>query len=235
MIKSDFQAEIYVHRTIVLQTHEFWSGLPRQISSAADVCNLLAKLETYGNPRPDKEFHEITPIGCGSSHSASQEISAFREGDFGAVQGNFVYNSTLRSANCDFLFLGARCVNFSGFRRLLRERKYRREEQKKREVTMSSTYKHSAMTTEMLCKKLSMQKAHIKILQTEVERLKREMNASIEKGIRLDDTQNHEMKDLMATCQDDMEQEYLDHGCYQRLFWEQQKKYEQEAQATLLT
>lgn len=128
------------------------------------------------------------------------------------------YNSTIRSAKCDFLVLGARCVNCSGLRRLLRERKYRREEQKKREVTMSSTYKHSDMTREMLCKKLSMQKAHIKTLQTEVERLKREMNATIEKGIKLDDAQNHEMKDLMAVCQDDMEQEYPDPGCYQRLF-----------------
>lgn len=52
------------------------------------------------------------------------------------------------------------------------------------------------------------------------------MNATIEKGIKLDDAQNHEMKDLMAVCQDDMEQEYPDPGCYQRLFWEQQKKYE---------
>nr|XP_034339030.1 uncharacterized protein LOC117693074 [Crassostrea gigas] len=228
VIKSDFQVDIYVHRTLVPQSNEFWSTLPRQISSAEDVCNLLAKLETYGVcvGNPDEEFHEITPIGCGLSHSASQEISAFREGDFGAVQGNLLYNSTIRSAKCDFLVLGARCVNCSGLRRLLRERKYRRDEQKKREVTMSSTYKHSDMTREMLCKKLSMQKAHIKTLQTEVERLKREMNATIEKGIKLDDAQNHEMKDLMAVCQDDMEQEYPDPGCYQRLFWEQQKKYE---------
>lgn len=85
--KSDFQVHIYVHRTLVPHSNEFWSGLPRQVSSAEDVCNLLAKLEMYGVcvGTPDEEFHEITTIGCGLSHSASQKISAFREGDFGAV------------------------------------------------------------------------------------------------------------------------------------------------------
>ena len=32
----------------------------------------------------------------------------------------------------------------------------------------------------------------------------------------------------MGSCQDDMEKEFPDHSCYQRLFWEQQKKYEKQ-------
>lgn len=70
---------------------------------------------------------------------------------------------------------------------------------------MSSIYKYLDMIREMFCKKLLMQKVYIKILQIEVERLKREMNVIIEKGIKFDDAQNYEMKDLMVVCQDDME------------------------------
>lgn len=70
---------------------------------------------------------------------------------------------------------------------------------------MSSIYKYLDMIREMFCKKLLMQKVYIKILQIEVECLKREMNVIIEKGIKFDDVQNYEMKDLMVVCQDDME------------------------------
>lgn len=70
---------------------------------------------------------------------------------------------------------------------------------------MSSIYKYLDMIREMFCKKLLMQKVYIKILQIEVECLKREMNVIIEKGIKFDDAQNYEMKDLMVVCQDDME------------------------------
>ena len=94
------------------------------------------------------------------------------------------------------------------------------EEQKKREISLKSTYKHSDMTRDMLYRKLSLQKTHIESLQTEVERMNREMKLSIDKGVKLNEIQNQEMKDLMGSCQDDMEKDFPDHSCYQRLYWE---------------
>nr|XP_022288540.1 uncharacterized protein LOC111100740 [Crassostrea virginica] len=230
VIGKDLQVNIYVHRTLIPESHMFWNGLPRQAVKAADVCKILGKLENYGVcvGNPDEEFQDLTPTGCGLSHATSEEILAFKEGDFGAVQGNLKYSSTIRSIKCEFLVEGARCVKCSGYRQLLRERKCRMEEQKKREISLKSTYKHSDMTRDMLYRKLSLQKTHIESLQTEVERMNREMKLSIDKGVKLNEIQNQEMKDLMGSCQDDMEKEFPDHSCYQRLFWEQQKKYEKQ-------
>ena len=118
------------------------------------------------------------------------EILVFKKGDFDAVQGNLKYSSTIRSIKCEFLVEGARCVKCSGYRRLLRERKCRMEEQKKREISLKSTYKHSDMTRDMLYRKLSLQKTHIESLQTEVERMNREMKLSIDKGVKLNEIKN---------------------------------------------
>ena len=192
VIGKDLQVNIYVHRTLISKSHMFWNGLPQQAYTAADVCKILEKLENYGVcvGNPDEEFQDLTPTGCGLSHATSEEILAFREGDFGAVQGNLKYSSTIRSSKCEFLVEGARCKKCSGYRRLLRERKCRMEEQKKREISLKSTYKHSDMTRDMLYRKLSLQKTHIESLQTEVERMNREMKLSIDKVVKLNEIQN---------------------------------------------
>ena len=97
VIGKDLHVNIYVHRTLISDSHMFWNGLSRQAFTAADVCKILEKLENYGVcvGNPDEEFQDLTPTGCGLSHATSEEILAFKDGDFRAVQGNLKYSSTI--------------------------------------------------------------------------------------------------------------------------------------------
>ncbi|XP_062612415.1 uncharacterized protein LOC134274173 [Saccostrea cucullata] len=83
VIGRDFYVNIYVHRTLIPYSHDFWSGLPRQTFTAAGVCRVLDKLKHYGVcvGNPNAEFQDLTPAGSGLSDTTSEEISAFREGN----------------------------------------------------------------------------------------------------------------------------------------------------------
>ena len=97
VIGKDLHMISYVHRTLISDSHIFWNGLKQQAFTAADVCKDLEKLENYGVcvGNPDEEFQDLAPTGCGLSHATSEEIFAFKEGDFCAVQGNLKYSSTI--------------------------------------------------------------------------------------------------------------------------------------------
>ena len=47
----------------------------------------------------------------------------------------------------------------------------------------------------------------------------------LQKGVTLGEIQNNEVKDLMATCQEEVYKAYPDENSFQRLFWEQQMKF----------
>lgn len=85
VIGGDFKVSLFVHRVLIPENHEFWTELSRSVTNVDDVCKILDKLMPYGVcvGNPDHEFQELTPVGCGlSSAASSQEITAYRKGDF---------------------------------------------------------------------------------------------------------------------------------------------------------
>ncbi|XP_062608616.1 uncharacterized protein LOC134270400 [Saccostrea cucullata] len=227
VIGKDCHVQLYVHRTLVPETHDFWSELSTHVQSASDVFKILEKLLEYGVciGNPDPEFQELTPVGCGISSASSPEILAYREGDFCAVQGNLSYSSTIRSSQYAMLVLGARCPQCSSYRRQLKAREIRQEEKQEKTLSLSSTYKHKDMNRDMLLKKLEQQKEQIKSIQHTIDKMRRDCDKEIiRNGISMNSIQNQEVEDLMATCEEEMVAAYPDCNSFQRLFWEQQKK-----------
>ncbi|XP_076084495.1 uncharacterized protein LOC143055247 [Mytilus galloprovincialis] len=229
----NFKVNISIHQITVSADHEIWEGMPSSFTSAKAVVLLLNKLSKYnvciGNP--DEEFQDVTVVGAGISHQSSPGIVAYREGDFCASIGAFTYHSTIRSSSCCLLVQHNRCKTCSQYRKSLKLRKQRLNQQaenrqKQGTDLMHSTYKHKDMSSEMLTNKLQQQKKHIQTLDSEISKMKRTVERDIlQKGVTLGEIQNNEVKDLMATCQEEVYKAYPDENSFQRLFWEQQMKF----------
>lgn len=191
---------------------------------------LLKRLLQYnvciGNP--DDDFQELVPVGCGITDKETAGIMGYKEGDFCASFGDFVYHSTIRSVSCDLLVNGNRCKSCKLHRKSLKATKQRMEERNNETRDfVHSTYKHKDMTKEMLVKKVYQQKDEIQSLESEISKLKRQYkNEILENGICLDNVQSMEIKDLMSTCHNDMVSAFPDGNSFQRLFWEQQLQFE---------
>ncbi|VDI16396.1 Hypothetical predicted protein [Mytilus galloprovincialis] len=206
-ICRNFKVNISIHQITVSADHEIWEGMPSSFTSAKAVVLLLNKLSKYnvciGNP--DEEFQDVTVVGAGISHQSSPGIVAYREGDFCASIGAFTYHSTIRSSSCCLLVQHNRCKTCSQYRKSLKLRKQRLNQQaenrqKQGTDLMHSTYKHKDMSREMLTNKLQQQKKHIQTLDGEISKMKRTVERDIlQKGVTLGEIQNNEVKDLMAT------------------------------------
>lgn len=62
----------------------------------------------------------------------------------------------------------------------------------------------------MLNNKLQQQKKHIQTLDSEISKMKRNVERDIlQKGVTLGEIQNIEVKDLMATCQEEVYKAYI--------------------------
>ncbi|XP_033739584.1 uncharacterized protein LOC117326894 [Pecten maximus] len=232
LIHADYTATISVHQREIPSTHDLWNGMPPIFDSTSKILLLLTKLQTFsvciGNT--DEEFQSLVPVGAGISDGEDHglipgQVLAYREGDFCASQGNITYHSTIRSSQCSMLiYQRSRCANCSSFRRNLRRRK--QNLQGKENKLLSANYRHSNMTTEMLKAKLHEQKKKIRSLQNELDTLKRRFDREIlKKGVSFNDAQNIEMSDLVSSCSGDMQNAYVDPNCLQRLFWDQQRKF----------
>ncbi|XP_063403610.1 uncharacterized protein LOC134687330 [Mytilus trossulus] len=232
VIDDNFLPRIFVHNKEIGKDNDIWTGLPTVYNSIDSVQELLARLRMFfvcvGNP--DEQFQYITPVGSGISDAFTNEIRCYREGDYGATKWNTVYTSTIRSVKCKMLVQGSRCSPCAEDRRMLRKRQQRAEEKKTSPpVTfVHRTYQHKHMSRENLVTKIEQQKTEMRTLSSEVEKLKRQIHKQIlQNGVTFSNpsTENIEMKDLMSTCQNDFEQAFPNPNSLQRLFWEQQVKF----------
>ncbi|CAC5356777.1 THAP9 [Mytilus coruscus] len=111
------------------------------------------------------------------------------------------------------------------------EKRQQRAEEKKTTPPVTfvhRTYQHKHMSRENLVTKIEQQKTEMRTLSSEVEKLKRQLHKQIlQNGVTFNNpiVENIELKDLMSTYQNDFEQAFPNPNSLQRLFWEQQIKY----------
>ncbi len=122
-----------------------------------------------------------------------------------------------------------RCSHCSKYRKCLRRRKERLENIHSRDIDFTtSSFKHSDMPSSILIKKIQQQKNKIKTLEHENYKLSRDLRNEIRKrGVSVTSHEDMELKDLMGSCQVEVENSFPDPNSFQRLFWSQQMKYEQ--------
>ena len=228
VISKSGHVTIFVHDKLLNDNNPVWLNAQRYVFTKKDVLNVLACLSNFnvciGNP--DEEFQSLVPVGGGISVSNDDTIVAYREKNFNAVQGKIKYDSTIRSSNCTLLVSGQKCSACHLRRKLLKQRYDRHKSLTKREFDFNKcTFKHSDMPREVLVKKIEWQRNQINFLQAKADRLERQLKQKISKeGVKVNEIQDLELKDLMATCEKDVIQAYPDSSCLQRLFSSQQLK-----------
>ncbi|CAC5412162.1 THAP9 [Mytilus coruscus] len=112
---------------------------------------------------------------------------------------------------------------------MLRKRHQRAVERQNSPPTnfVHKTVKHENVSRSNLIEKINQQRDEITSMSSEIEKLKRKCKQEIlQDGVILDLVQNIELKDLMSTCNDEFKKAYPDPNSVQRLFLEQQCKFE---------
>ncbi|XP_048241342.1 uncharacterized protein LOC125374488 [Haliotis rufescens] len=230
VIRPSFEATVYAHRRDIGHDHELWIGLPKYFTTVRDVSQLLSKLSTYhvcfGNY--EDRFAHLIPVGAGISEGATSTISAYREGDFGANIDGIAYSSTIRSLMCQFLISRRdRCGPCSRYRATLRANARRESLSPKTPKLTSFTHTtHKNMSKMEVIQKYELMKISRNSIQSEMERLKRTISQTIsQKGLTLSVSSDSDFSQLLKDHQDEVMHDYPDETSIQRLFWEQQMKY----------
>ena len=105
-IDNSFNCNISVNRRLLAKAHSIWDGQPVIFDSVETVVVLIDRLEHFHVCRGnfESEYSDLVPIGSALSNRNEVGITAYREGDFGALTSSGKsYSSTIRSTHCTLL------------------------------------------------------------------------------------------------------------------------------------
>ena len=217
-IDREWNVTINVHRKALPESHAVWNFLPRTIFSKDSIVDLLRTLSTcdvcVGNP--DSEFDDLKPGQC-----------EFKEENFGACNGNCQYETTFRSNQCELFINGLRCKECIKKRGALRKRRHTELHSKiDSSPGMSSRIAHSFMSPEQLKNKIdSLQKTR-RSQEGKINTLRKKLTENIAKQSTIAETNNSsEIENMVRECDSLVRDQWPDENSFQRLFWEEQLKF----------
>ena len=213
-------ASIYVHRQLLSPTHPLWNTVSKMCSSPEQINHLLKTLSLYdvcvGNP--DEEFSSLNP-----------GLSEFREENYGAVNGKLLYEATFRAQECELFINGLRCKQCIQKRGALRKRRHSAVNTKidyTLDTPLSANTKHSLMSPEQLkCKIKALQKNR-RSQDGRIRTLQQKLQDSIDKEAhQMSPGDTREINKMVKDCDGLVREQWPDENSFQRLFWEEQLKY----------
>lgn len=226
-IREDFTADITVHKTKLSADHLIWNNLPSKFTSLKSIEKLLKAVSSLnvciGNPEP--HFSNMSTV---YPPRPSENCKGYKEPDMGASFEGYSYSSTIRSRQCLLLTTGDRCINCQQYRRTLTKRYFRQQDKipTPQKDWLSSTKGNKKLTETEKLAKLSQIKCLSKNLKAKVKSLELKVNKAIsDNGVQLNDRDNNDFSGLMSGLGTQIEKEFPDSASYQRVFWEQQIKF----------
>ena len=211
-IDSSLVPSITVHGKPVQSTHEVFHDFSH-IHDFSDLLRLLKGINTLficaGNP--DKHFVDH----FGSKGNAYLE------------QYPGTGYTTIRAGSCQMLTVGARCSACSGCRSVLRSKEKRLREQKSvdKENILSSTRPNCSMSNEDIQAKQKLLKAKSRNLEIQNKRLRERICIELEKSAKLSETETGDVDALVKECTPQIAKQFPNSSAFQRIFWEEQCKY----------
>ena len=230
-VNIDGDITVSVHNRQLPLNHELWDYLPKVGSIVSYMKCLLQRIQRYsvcvGNC--DEDMVNLTPIGSALTLPNSVGLGAYREGNFNATCGNMNYSSTIRHTDCTLLVEGARCAKCRRVRDALRARRNRARQ---RSSDLNKFTPNQLLTPEERDTKLKMLavsrkslKRRVLVLEDQVEKLRAQLKARIEKeGESLTDLNNADMLAMMKDNSSHIRKVFGENS-FQRIFFEQQLKY----------
>ena len=222
---------VLVHGRELSKSHEIWGYLPQHSTVTYYVKCLIERIKNYtvcmGNP--DEDMVELTPVGAGLTLPNSVGLGAYREGDFNAKLGNVSYSSTIRHTDCSLLVEGVRC---SLCRRVRDGLRARRNRQRHRSMEIKPNTPNQFLSPEekdlklkSLSKDRQSLRRRVSVLEDQVDKLKAEINKQIETdGEALSGENSGDLIDIMKSSDSYIRKPFGDNS-FQRIFFEQQAKY----------
>ena len=137
------------------------------------------------------------------------------------------YAATIRADGCEFLIPGARYSACMAYRVYLRNQRQRKRKSSDNTITISSSKPNSAMTHEELATKTKLLKAQNRSLELQNKRLREKVCKLLDQHQYedLSEASLGEIDELVGGCLSDVESFFPNTSSFQRVFWEEQIKY----------
>jgi hypothetical protein len=117
------------------------------------------------------------------------------------------------------------CSAYRGTLRSIRAREYQKDE-KINAVSLSSRKPMATMSKGELIQKCHKYRIYCNKLKLNIEKLKSKIKTEISTiGTGLSDKDSQDLLDMVETSEDEIRKAFPDEDSFQRLFWEEQKKY----------
>ena len=225
-IRNDFSVGITVHGQELPSSHEIWTRIPLKCSTFEEIRRTLDVISYY-------------KVCTGNSDTSLQDVMKnIPSGVFVDVAGETTHagykdvyvhgKSSIRSTNCHLL-VGQydRCKCCITYRRTLLKAQQRRDNKiaTPEKNWVKSHLPLSRLSENQKIHKIKQLRIYANSLESEVEKLKRQLSKSIKQGIKLTEAESQAMTELMNDTEGEVKKSYADPNSFQRLLCEQQKKY----------
>ncbi len=214
-IKEDSYT-VYVHNRPLPEDHELYLTRGRKILNLQQLSAILDDISkfTVCNGNPDEEFVEMfTNISPMPTRAGFKEEHHQYENHDGKV-----YNSTVRTTNCELFVHKQRCGKCIAYRNTLRAMCSKQNGDEQKDITKVN-YRY--LNKEQLTSKFIAQTADNVAAKEEIKRLRALLDTQIEKqGVELDTSISTEINKLMTANQEPP----FPNDTMKTLLWEQQVK-----------
>ena len=223
-VNQDFSVSIMVHGKPLPSSHQIWTEIPTKCFTVEDIKRVLCVVSKY-------------KICAANSDPALQNVLRdLPGGAFVDVSGESPYagykdlygQPSVRSRNCSLLISQYdRCKCCSTYRRTLKKTLARKENKVEtpQKDWLKAKVRNNVMTENQKLHKLKQLKTHASSLEQEVEKLKRQLNGAIKRGVTLPQDDSADLASIMKETDQTVKESFADPNCFQRLLWEQQKKF----------
>ena len=212
-INCDMSPLITVHEK-PLRNHEAYKG----VSSVLHLSDILLLLESISD----------YVVCSGNPDSQFIEHYGFKGESFLENYSSTEYNATIRSNTCTFLTKRTfRCENCMKTRRVLANKELRLANQDQN-VVLSSSRPNSSLSRDQLLEKNKLMKNKLREAERQNKRLKAKVLLAKEGfEANLTEPDQVEIDNLVTECQPNLENVFPDPDSFERIFWEEQLKYNQ--------
>ena len=224
-VKSDFKVQIVCQDKLIPPSHDIWSDIPRECYNVDSLMKILKTFRDFticlGNCDP--KLQDLVPLGVYLDVAGGPNYQGYRE---------CYTNSTIRSTGCPLLMRGSkgRCDSCVHYRKILNNRHCLKQKKEQTPTPQKNWLKsktpNNRLTETQKFYKLKQLRQYSNSLENEVERLSRKIKTEIRtNGVPLSESESDDMVKLMEDMDSEIKNSYPDECAYQRLFWEQQMKY----------
>ena len=224
-VREDFSINIMVHGKQVPSSHQLWTKIPQKCFSVDDIKRVLHIVSLYKvcAANSDPSLQDVIPdLPIGSFVDVSGE-SAY------AGYKDLYGESSVRSRQCNLLVTNHdRCKFCSTYRKTLKKtlaRKAGNTVETPKKNWLKANVPNTKLTENQKLHKLKQLKNYASSLESEVEKLKRQLSHAIKQGVTLRPDESADLASIMSETDKEVKESFSDPNCFQRLLWEQQQKY----------